>query len=69
MTKDAVTAQSIIYLEMALTLLRIWLTGFLGAVGLMKGAGKLWHPLVSSQLADKKALMPSDNAYANVIFF
>ena len=33
-------------------LLQLWLTGFLGVVGLMKGYGKLLHPLVS--LIDKR---------------
>jgi hypothetical protein len=39
-------------------LLQLWLTGFLGVVGLMKGYGKLLHPLVS--LIDKRCENRSD---------
>jgi hypothetical protein len=38
--------------------LQLWLTGFLGVVGLMKGYGKLLHPLVS--LIDKRCENRSD---------
>jgi len=44
---DSESVEKRMHFQFGITFLRIWLTGFLGVVGLMKGAGKLWHPLVS----------------------
>ena len=42
--------------------LRLALTGFLGVVGFMKGAGLLWHPLVIPVICLSPHLYPSNSS-------